>query len=386
MDIKLLLIRAITLMYLEALNTKRGAASSRTFITELLQHVKAPEASVMADFSKDPTTKLRETINWMLEQPVDVAFDRNDLIMRLKYATESEEYLYESAMIGFNNELSSEEQTNIINTNRENILLFINQSKVTAFLKEAYYSAAFKSDQINWSTFTSDIINKLEPFKHTGTVAKATLVESVDLSDPESLAEAFRESLKLINPEGIIRFGWQGFNRMFGSQGGARRGEFIVVGALQSNFKSGTTLEMLKSAALYNKPFMRDPSKKPLLLRISLENPAINDIMHLYRSLIEPELQMVVDENSIDPVKAAIYVKEKLSVNGYHVKIEHHNPSDFTIFDLQALVEDYERKGYEIHMLCIDYLAMMSTRGCKQGATGQDIRDLYRRTRNITEV
>ncbi len=41
--------------------------------------------------------------------------------------------------------------------------------------------------------------------------------------------------------------------------------------------------------------------------------------------------------------------------------------------------------GYEIHMLNIDYLAMMSTKGCKQGATGQDIRDLFRRTRNIIE-
>ncbi len=130
---------------------------------------------------------------------------------------------------------------------------------------------------------------------------------------------------------------------------------------------------------------MYDPNKKPLLLRISFENSAMVDIIHLYRSLIEPEIGAKIDQQSIDPIQAAVYVNEKLSVNGYHVKIDHYDPSDFTIFDLADVIEKYENDGYEIHMLNLDYLAMMSTKGCKQGATGQDIRDLFRRTRNIIE-
>ena len=130
---------------------------------------------------------------------------------------------------------------------------------------------------------------------------------------------------------------------------------------------------------------MYDPNKKPLLLRISFENSAMVDIIHLYRSLIEPEIGAKIDQQSIDPIQAAVYVNEKLSVNGYHVKIDHYDPSEFTIYDLLDVIEKYEHEGYEIHMLNIDYLAMMSTKGCKQGATGQDIRDLFRRTRNIIE-
>lgn len=383
MDSKLLLVRIITLLYLESLYTKKNGANSRTVIKDALSYIKAPEAVVIADFSKDSSTKLRDIIIWMLEQQPGERIDKVDLLNRLRIAAEHEDYLFESMKI--NIELGDDEESskNAMKREREELNQFINRSSIQSALREFYQQTHFKPDAVDWDNIVQEINNRLDPLKGSGSVDNSSLVEAVDLTNPDSLGEMFKNGLAEINAEGIIRFGWQGFNRMFGSRGGARRGEMIVVGALQHNFKSGTSLEMLIGAALFNKPYMEDETKKPLLLRFSLENSILEDIIHVYRSLIEAETKIEVDENTIDPILAAIYVNERLSANGYTVKFERRNPSDFTYNNLFNIIEDYEAQDYEIHMCNIDYLAMMSTKGCKQGATGQDIRDLFRRTRNF---
>lgn len=385
MDSKLLLIKIITLLFLESQQSKKNNASSRNLANLAIGFVKTPDAAVMTDFSRDSLGHLLEIAKWMIGTPVTEVFNRADILQRVRMATETEEYTFEALASHIQTEHTEEEVANMIRFARDDINTYINRATINGIVKEAYYQIQFKPENIDWNHYVKDLMAKLDPYKNTVETSKNSLVESVDFSDMTSLQEAFKTAVESISPEGIIRFGWQGMNRMFGEYGGARRGEMIVIGALQHSFKSGTSLEMLKSAALYNRPYMLDPNKKPLLLRLSFENSAMTDIIHLYRSLIEPEIDSKVDQSSIDPIEAAIYVNEKLSVNGYHVKIDHYDPSEFTIFDLADVIEKYENEGYEIHMLNIDYLAMMSTKGCKQGATGQDIRDLFRRTRNMIE-
>lgn len=385
MDSKLLLIKVITLLFLESQQAGKNNASSRHLATIALSFIKAPDAAVLTDFSRDSMGHLLEITRWMLTTPPSEVFNKADILQRVRMATETEEYTYDALASHIQMEQTEEEIKGSIKAARDAINTFIQRSTVCQIIKDTYYQTHFKPENIEWNHCVKDLIAKLEPYKNAAETTKANLVESIDISDMESLKSAFGSAIESISPEGIIKFGWQAFNRMFGEYGGARRGEMIVVGALQHSFKSGTSLEMLKSAALYNRPFMHDPSKKPMLLRISFENSAMNDIIHLYRSLIEPEMDMKIDQAAINPIEAAVYVHEKLSANGYTVKIDHYDPSDFTIFDLLEVIERYEQQGYEIHMLNIDYLAMMSTKGCKQGATGQDIRDLFRRTRNIIE-
>ena len=385
MDSKFLLLRIITLLYLESVTLKKGNTSSTTLAKETLKYIATPEAANIADFSKDPVTRLREVLNWMLEQEPEHIFEKNDLLQRMKIACETDDYLYDAAAQIIQPELSSAEIARIISTNREEINTFINKSIVSGIIKEAYYATAFRPETIDWSLYVKHLQEKLEPYELIGRIDRSTQVSSIDLTDPDSLAANMREGLKTVQAEGSIRFGWQGFNKLFGQQGGGRRGEMIVIGALQHNFKSGTSLELVKAAALYNKPYMIDPNKKPLILRFSFENPAIVDILHIYTSLIEAETGVRIDQSMIDPIIAAIYVSERLSVNGYKVIFEQHKPSDMTYMKLFDIIEDFENRGYEIHMLNLDYLAMISTKGCKQGATGQDIRDLFRRVRNFIE-
>lgn len=386
MDSKLLLIKVITLLFLESVSNKKNNTSSRGIAKDALTYIKKPDAAVLTDFSRDSLGHLLEIVRWMIDTPANEVFDKNDILQRVRMATETEDYIYDALATNIQMDQTDEEAQGGIRAAREYINTFINRATIRSIVKDGYYEIEFRPENVDWNHYVKDLIGKLEPFKNVTTTAAKNLVESVDISNVESLQTAFKTAVESISPEGIIKFGWQGFNRMFGEYGGARRGEMIVIGALQHSFKSGTSLEMLKTAALYNRPYMLDPSKKPLLLRLSFENSAMNDIIHLYRSLIEPEIGMKIDQSSINPIEAAVYVNEKLSVNGYTVKIDHYDPSEFTIFDLIDVIEKYENEGYEIHMLNIDYLAMMSTKGCKQGATGQDIRDLFRRTRNVIEA
>lgn len=385
MDSKLLLIKVITLLFLESIANKNNNTSSRTIAKDALNFIKKPDAAVLTDFSRDSLGHLLDIARWMIDTPANEAFNKNDVLQRVRMATETEDYIYDALATNIQMEQTDEEVQSAIRSSREYISTYINRATIRSIVKDYYYEIEFRPENVDWNHSVKDFLGKMEPYRNTNTSATKSLVESVDISNLASLQVAFRTAVEQISPEGIIKFGWQGFNRIFGEYGGARRGEMIVIGALQHSFKSGTSLEMLKAAALYNRPFMLDPTKKPLLLRLSFENSAMNDIIHLYRSLIEPEIGMKIDQSSINPIEAAVYVNEKLSVNGYTVKIDHYDPSDFTIFDLIDVIEKYENEGYEIHMLNIDYLAMMSTKGCKQGATGQDIRDLFRRTRNIIE-
>lgn len=385
MDNKLLLVKIITLLYLES-HSKQRNNSSRDLATLALNTIKTPDAAVISDFSRDSLSHLMEITRWMIGTIPETGFDKEDILQRVRVATETENYIYdalESTIIG---EKTPEEITKTIKVARDYINQQINRQTITSLIRDAYFQVQFKSETVDWTHYVKNLLQQLDPYKNGNEASKASLVESVDFSNLESIRDSFKMAVESISSEGIIRFGWQAFNRMFGEYGGGRRGEMIVVGALQHSFKSGTTLEMLKAAALYNKPHMHDPTKKPLLLRISFENSAMNDLIHLYRSLVEPEINQKIDQPAINPYEAAAYVHEKLGVNGYHVKIDHFDPSEFTIYDLLDVIEKYENDGYEIHMLNIDYLAMMSTKGCKQGATGQDIRDLFRRTRNIIEA
>lgn len=385
MENKLLLVKIITLLFLESVSNQKNN-SSRDLAAMAVGQIKTPDATVLTDFSRDSLGHLLDIARWMIGGVPETGFDKNDILQRVRVATETENFIYDALASAIEGEKTPEEVIKITRSARDYINQCINRTTVTNIVRDAYFQVQFKSENVDWNHYVKEILLKLDPYKNTQAQTKSSLVESIDLANMESIQESFKMAVQSIGADGIIKFGWQAFNRMFGEYGGARRGEMIVIGALQHSFKSGTSLEMLKAAALYNKPFMHDPTKKPLLLRISFENSAMNDLIHLYRSLIEPEINQKIDQTAINPYEAAAYVHEKLGVNGYHVKIDHYDPSEFTIYDLLDVIEKYENEGFEIHMLNIDYLAMMSTKGCKQGATGQDIRDLFRRTRNIIEA
>lgn len=385
-DIKLVLVKAITLLYLEG-QLPDITERSYDLCNNIISHIKLPETYNLPELGRDPVVHLRETLKTMVAGKNELS--KPELLQRLRVNLSTDSGLYDSLVTGFNIDLCDD--VNIIKENvysyRGVLRQYDSQTKIKDILRNSYSQAWYQPDTVDWRTFVSEHIESLTPYTNFDsdvTVKHASVVDDIIFgADRDALKTIFEKSVQELDITGVLKFGHQGINKLFGTAGGARRGELIVIQALQHKFKSGLCLEMFKAAALYNTPMMRDPTKKPMLMRISFENPMATDAVLLYRSLVENETGLYVDPRYIDPVEATIYIQQRLEATGYTINMCHIDPSEYGFRDLFDRIEQFEAMGYEIHMLNLDYLAMMSKKGCAAGPAGSEYRDLFRRVRNF---
>ena len=204
----------------------------------------------------------------------------------------------------------------------------------------------------------------------------------VDLGDDEAMDSVVSEVLSGEATGSVFKTGFVGLNTMF--QGGFRKGEYVNIGALAHNYKTGLYLSLMTSIPYYNVPVMKDESKKPLIAFFSFEDPVKNNIEFIYRLLYSTENDKKANLDEITPQEMRTYIKTRLTRNGFHVKFYRLNPSDTNYRDIINEVLTLEADGYEVQALGMDYLTMVSTEGCNtSGPTGTDIRDLIRRIRNF---
>lgn len=383
MDNKLLLVKSITLLYLESC-IEGVTENSAELAREILTNIKLPDMDREIDRHREILVGLRSTAMWMIEQPASTVYDSAALLQRIRVNVGDDDGLYAAFEDWILGEKTQESIKRLCIGYRETLRSYLSRSKVKEILKAASTKALFQEETIDWRHFVREIHTELEPFTMVGTETKhPSLVDEVDFSDLSKIESIMNKAQEESGAEGILKSGWQALNRMTGEHGGFRRGDFVVLGALQHNFKTGFTLSLFKHFALYNTPYMRDPKKKPLLIHLSLENHLTDNIMWLYINLKENETGEPCDPHTVSKEEAAAYVSERLRATGYHIHMCRYDPSDFTIHDFYNMVQGFEADGYEIHAVVIDYLNMMSKRGCNGGANGADVRDLFRRVRNF---
>lgn len=381
MDPKLLLVKCITLLYRES--QLGSQTNSAELCKEVIEAIRLPEATMEVDSGREVLVGLRGTVLWMAENPPTYEYDKAPLLQRIRVNVKDDQYLYQAV------EDSTKEATDLeiqkeVSAYRRELLEFINRGKIDSLVKNAFNQLIHKKGQIDYRAFAQNLMGELEPHTHAAGSQKAFgVVDSLDFNDEEGMEQYLTRAQEETATEGVLKTGWQAINRMFGEQGGARRGEMILTAALQHNFKTGFTLNLFKHFALYNTPYMRDSKKKPLLIHLSAENELATNIMWLYVNLKENETGELCDPSTIDPKEARTYVKERMEEMGYHIHMRRVDPSVFTIFDYIDMVADFESKGYEIHAIVIDYLNMFNKRGCAQGPAGAEIRDIFRRVRNV---
>lgn len=383
MDSKLLLVQSITLLYKESL-LENNSTNSASLVKEVVDSIRLPETAMDAGKGRETLVALRSTALWMAKNPAVHEYEKTELLQRIRVNVGDDESLMQAFSETIEADESDDELKRTILSYRETMRSYLNQSKVTSVLKDASREALFNNDKIDWKNFVREVVERLEPYTSSGDSGRhEAIVDDVDFENALEIQEALDRSKQELTAEGVLKTGFQGLNRMLGTAGGFRRGENVVVGALQHNYKSGMLLSLLKHFCLYNKPYMRDPKKKPMHLRVSFENEVKDDIMWLYVSLKENETGEYCNPREVDTVEAARYVRERLSSNGYHLKMLRVDPSDWTFHDSFDLIMHLEAEGYEIHSFTCDYLNMHSKRGCEQGPTGHEIRDLFRRYRNF---
>ena len=386
MDPKLILVRAIVLLYKESLNPSKTENSSG-LVKEVLTYLRAPENTMETDTGRETHIALRSTLNWMTEQPLDYVFDQESLIQRIRINIRDDEALFAAAKIGIESECNQDELLRQCLSHRADLNTFIRRQKIKELIKRKASEILYQEeDNIDWRNVVPALITELESLNSIVAEAKITgVVDEINFEDINSIRDAFQRGIAESGTDGVLRTGWQCINRMTGDTDGFRRGEMVVVGALQHNNKTGFTLNLFKQFALYNKPYMLNPHKKPLLIHISAEDSVKDNLKRLYVSLMENLTGELCDITAVDDAEASQFVHEQLGKNGYNIKMYRVDPSDFGYRDLFDLLLKLEAEGYEIHALVIDYLNMFNKRGCISGGPmGFDTRDLFRRVRNFT--
>jgi hypothetical protein len=381
MNSKLLLVKSITLLYRESQIIGASEKSSE-LVREVIQGVQLPEVSVGFDHERDILEGLKSTALYMCETPIGYQYEIADMLQRLKVNTLEEESLYDALVEGMEPEMSQETIKRTCLSLKRTLNEHFREEKIKDIVNKAAYTIKFTRNKItNIKEFVSSLSTQLEPYMVDVSTKDPAVIGEVDMCNLDQITSIFNDVRKSTTGIGILKTGWQGLNRML--QGGFRRGEQTVIGALQHKYKTGFSLTLFKQLALYNIPVMIDSTKKPLLVRISFEDDLKLNFQFLYQSLKENETGLKADLAGITDAEMAAYVQEKLGVTGYHTRLLHVNPSLWTYKDLCNKIIELEADGYEVHCLMVDYLLKLPTTGCDQGPMGVDIRNMYERLRNF---
>lgn len=380
-DNRLLVVKCITLLFRESLvpNKSEGSAD---LVRTALDEIKLPEVSLGVGHDREGLAALKDTALYLCGLPLNTPIDKDELMQRLKVNCTHDEKLYEALEQGIDKDMDSAKTTRTILDIQKYINDVFRESKLIKLVHSASVDLSFNRPKIkSIQKFVAELASKLEPYQIESNRKDPAIVDEVDLGDESDLSEVFEKVQDDANNTTVLKLGWKGINRMF--QGGWRRGEMGVIGALQHSYKTGFSLTAFKGLTVYNTPSMLDPTKKPLMLRISFEDNIKSNVQFLYQNFYENEFKTAANIKDVTPRQMAAYVKQKMQASGFHVKMMRVNPSEWTYKDIQNYVLAREAQGYEIHVLMLDYLPMIPTTGCESGPAGHDLRDMYRRMRNF---
>lgn len=384
MDNKLLLTNGIVLLYRES-QFADPVDNSADLVKQIIDYVGVPETPVGVVGGQDVVASLRKLALAMTYNPPQHKYEISELLLNIRISCSDDDRLCEALTEGVTSELNESALRRICVNLRQQLRGYIDYKKVTEITTRAANKLRFESDKIpDLRLFIAQVTAELEPYQSIGNDNDPAVVDDIDFSNPESVEEMYADLQAQETGQKIMKLGSQGLNRMF--QGGWRRGEAILLSALQHNYKTGFGLMTLKQIALYNNAheLLNDKTKKPLILRISFEDAAKNNMQFLYQSLYENEnLVPAPDYAGLNPKEVGKYVTERLKANGWEIIIKRVDPTNWTYREIQNEVLKLEADGYEIILCQLDYLALVPTTGCVQGPHGVDKRDLLRRTRNF---
>lgn len=395
MDIKSILASTATMLFLSGSAGAHVLQNYKPLIEEVMATCK-PNEGQNVDFSKSPVNGLRDVINWQLH---NTSYDREMFLQQIQLKLGADESTFRAIKMGTDTPLDDElrliSKIRIVKSTIDsslNKVKFLQKLDQTRF---KYAAATIGSEEEK--ALLQELTLAQERLKN-GAVGggKKYLVREISFNDAASVGTGFEEAMEVYSTKGVISYGLQGFNDLFGDHQGMRRGETVVVSALQHKWKSGTLLSSAIQAAYFNKPtYLRlkepkegEPDKrKALILHITLENDALGELLFAYKYIREqlegiptPLTSIVTPE---DKENAKNYVVKFFNECGFTFNVIQFAAGEFGYSELFGTIESYEELGFEVHQVTLDYMGKMSTRGCVDGPHGKNIQDLYQRLQNF---
>ena len=378
----LLLVKSITLLYRESLLSMEED-STKDLVRKVIEAIKTPEVSIGITKDLEIINALKATATEMVNHDKTHQYQKDILLQQLQVNCGADDSTYESLQSGIEPDMSEDENKLTVINIRAAIATHFKHGKIEEVLSKRFSEFKFKRSGIkNINKWINTMIAELEPFQVIGQEKDSAIIDEVDISDKDSINRIYASIKEENEGGGGFITGFQGINGMIG--GRFRLGEQWGLYGLQHNYKTGFSLTIFKQICMYNTPVLKDPKKKPLLLRISFEDSLVLNFQYLYKNMWENETGKVLSKKDLTEMDIGVmteYVTNKLSATGFHVKLLFVNPSDWTYKDICNLVLKYEAEGYEVQMVMVDYLTKISKEGCTQGATGQDVRNLFERVK-----
>ncbi len=378
MDNKLLLVKSITLLYRESLLPNEE--NSASLVKTVLETIKVNDSGLTLSKTGDILVGLKNTALEMCENSPDHEYEKTDLLNTIRLNCGEDETLFNNFNQSLDPDMSEVSLKRTVLNIRKSLHNHFRETKVDQILSKSLFTIRNQRESIkDMHSWVQSLCAQLEPFQVGINTKDPAVLDDVEIHDVERVKTVFSQIQEEENGGSLFRTGWQGINRML--DGGFRRGEQWVIGALQHQWKSGFSLTLFKHFALYNKPSMLDPSKKPLLLRISFEDSIQINFKFLYKSLKENETGKVISTTGVSDEEMAQYVTEKLGVNGFYIRLMSVNPALWTYKDICNKIVELEAEGYEVQLCMVDYMLKLPTTGCDQGPMGHDVRNMYERIR-----
>lgn len=256
------------------------------------------------------------------------------------------------------------------------------ETEITALVKRAAYELSLSKIDIDIKDYTNKLITNLEALNNTTKTKDNAIIDEVDISEEEGLNKILTKAKKQTNGEGRLKTGWKEMNEML--NGGLRKGETVLLSALQHKYKSGMVRSLFAQLCMYNKPVLKDANKKPLNVFISFEDDADIIAEFYYKYLYFEETNEEPSMDGISTNDVSKYIKERLSKTGYNIKILRVNPSEWTYKHIFNKILEYEAEGYEVHVVVTDYLSKIPCTGIdNSGPQGTAFREMLTRCRDF---
>lgn len=389
-DEKQLLVCAIGLRYWELQGTAK--TDSKNLIQDIMKDIAPKESIVDVNSSQHNLKNLAHVLNGLLNSST---VPNNKMVLQsARLSIRDDPILFDAVKEAINEKLTEKEIDEMCTEYTRIIHLFKQRKEFLDAVKKSTTNILYSNKQFNLSEQATELIQMLQPY----TVALDSQTKKVGLNsplvvggfntaEPESVELAFNNAQEASSPDAVLKLGYEGMNRALGEQRGIFRGDTILVGALQHKYKSGMVCDILADIPRYNKPFFlyNKEATVPCILHISLENGVSDDLMRLYRRLYAHKYKQPLtleDFLNLTPTQVANEIDEWLSKNGFKYLYFRLNPSNVGYLDLQNFISDIINSGYEVHVLGIDYLSMLSLKGITKTGDGTEYQELYRLMRN----
>lgn len=382
MDVNLLLSKCITLLYRES-QLENVTENSAGLVKTVLEKVKINDKIIGIYTRRDTSLELRKLALEMANNKIGQEYELLELLQQIRIITNGDDNLYLAISQALEGELNPATLKRTITNLRKTLLNHFRELRLAEIVARAHADINFKRHTIpDMGEYIRNIILELEVTSTKAVAKDPAITNSLDIGDDNSMREIF-STVASSNSEGLAyNTGWHELNQAL--QGGPRPGDTMVIGALQHNYKTGFALSLFAHIALYNKPKTKDPNKKPLLYRVSFEDPLRNNAQFLYQLFKYQETHEHVDVKKVSVDEMISYVKRCLQINGYHIVMDEVNPSNWTYQSLINRIVELESMGYSVEVLEADYLSKLPTTGCVQGSLGDDMMDMLSRVRAFT--